>query len=401
MSHSALEIENWKKIEVRKKLEISYNHRAEYIGLDIPASKFYFFLKKKFGMTNVSYESIAQFFPIKMLSLENEWCYVFQANLNFVLVCGDDKINMTVLSIKESPSKLDFDLFSNKIESELKSITLSEFNNIGYDIYISYSFHLKTLISDCKSVFLKKLPSAPEELHLLTKDLESIDEEAKYKFIENCHDYNHWLKLLLEKSTVALKIQILLPIYFESLVDLAFRIKLKKSLFNKKKIYGEREYKLDIFEFFEQLPINKKIEEIKTKCNEVDDQKIKKFMEQIKNNRIRKERNKLLHGNSLFFRNSNLKYYLDGPFFIGLPDKARGFRAIAESINSSMDEKRTLDTIRIYEKQCDDFIDIFKDNEYFRSLVSSIAFGHNSDNGGCVSIGLNKYEDLLAPTEWS
>lgn len=401
MSNSALEIESWNKIEFNGKTNITFNHRVEFIGLDIPAAKFYFFLKTKFGMPNVSYKSIAQFFPRRMLSLENEWCYVFQANLNFVLVCGDDKINITVLSINEPPSKLDFDLFSNKINGELKNFSLAEYNNIEYDIYINYSFHLKNLIAEFKSVLENKLPSAPEQLNLTEEDLNTTDAAVKYKFIENANDYNHWLKLLLEKATVALKIQILLPIYFESLVDLAFRIKLKKSLFNKKRIYGDREYKLDIFEFFEQLPIHKKIKEIKTKCFEVNDQRINKFSEQIRNYKIRKERNKLLHGNALFFQNLNLKYYLDEPYFIGFPDKARGMRTIADSIQSSMEDNELLETIRIYEKQCNDFINVFEDNGYFKSLVSSIAFGHNTENGGCVSIGITKYENLFAPTEWS
>lgn len=401
MSHSALEIESWNKVVFNLNTDISKNkQRGLYIGMEVPASKFYFYLRKKFGLPNVPYESFAHYFPLRTISNEKEWCYLFQSDSNFVVVCGDDKINITVLSINEPPSKLDFDLFSNKINGELKNFSLAEYNEIRYDIYINYSFHLKNLITEFKSVLEKKLPSAPEQLYLTTEDSSTTDAAVKYKYIENANDYNHWLKLLLEKATVALKIQILLPIYFESLVDLAFRIKLKKSLFNKKRIYGDREYKLDIFEFFEQLPVHKKIEEIKTKCCEVNDQRINKFSEQIRNYKIRKERNKLLHGNALFFRNLNLKYYLDEPYFIGFPDKARGMRTIADSIQSSMEDKKLLDTIRIYEKQCNDFINIFDDNGYFKSLVSSIAFAHNSANGGCVSIGISKYEDLFAPTEW-
>lgn len=405
MSNSALDIENWMKVNINGKIDLRYNHRVQFVGLEIDAIKFYFFLKEKHGLADVAYSSVSQFFPDRMISAGNEWCFLFQESSNFILVCGDDKINITILSLEEPPSKLDFDLFCSKAQTLLKNFSLEKNNHISYDIFINYSFYLNNLISEFKNIIEKRIPQQPEQLSLPTGDINSIDAEVKYKFIENSNDYNQWLNMVIEKATFALKIQILLPIYFESLIDLAFRIKLKKSLFNNNKIYGDREVKLDVFENFETLPIHKKIKEIKSNCFEVNIQKINKFISEMwedkeSGNSKKKERNKLLHGNALFFRNINLKYYVDESRIIGFPDRARGIRVISESIYSTMQDKELLETIRVYEKRCNDFLNIFDDKGYFKSLASGIAFGHNTSSGGSFSLGLNKLADLYAPTEW-
>jgi hypothetical protein len=408
MSHPSLIFENWNKINFNnnKKANLTFNkYPVQYIGLDIPSAKLYFYLKENHGMPNVIYSSIKKFFPDRLLSTGNEWCYVFQESTNYILICGDDKINITVLSISEPPEKLDFDLFSIRINEKLKSYSLDGYKNIGYDIYINYSFYLNNLISEYKNVIKKKLPTPPNQLSLSHEDMNSKDEEVRYKYVENNKDYNLWLKLLLEKAMFSLNIQILLPIYFESLVDMAFRMKLKKSLFNKSKIYGDKEIKLDIFEYFEVLPTHVKIKEIKNKCFDVNTQRINRFISDMwddkeSGNKKKKERNKLLHGNALFFQNLNLKFYVDEKYLIGFPDRARGIRTIVDSIQSSMDEKKLIETLNIYEKRCNDFINVFDDNGYFKSLIAGIAFAHNPETGGCVSIGINKYQDLFAPTEW-
>lgn len=205
---------------------------------------------------------------------------------------------------------------------------------------------------------------------------------------------------MLNKASYSLQIQILMPIYFESLVDLAFRIKLRKSLFNRDKIYVAKGKSYDIFENFEFLNIEQKIKEIKNKCFEVNPKRIDKFLSDLKedfeNGNVKKrKRNKLLHGNALLFRNLNVKFYVDNDTIIGFPNN--GARAIAESINASVEETKLIKTIKSYEKQCNDFIDIFDDNGYFKTLVSSIMFAHNSRTGGCISTDISDYEHLYAP----
>lgn len=232
------------------------------------------------------------------------------------------------------------------------------------------------------------------------KDLRNASPETKYKIIESFNDYNYWLKQMLNKASYSLQIQILMPIYFESLVDLAFRIKLRKSLFNRDKIYVAKGKSYDIFENFEFLNIEQKIKEIKNKCFEVNPKRIDKFLSDLKedfeNGNVKKrKRNKLLHGNALLFRNLNVKFYVDNDTIIGFPNN--GARAIAESINASVEETKLIKTIKSYEKQCNDFIDIFDDNGYFKTLVSSIMFAHNSRTGGCISTDISDYEHLYAP----
>ena len=111
---------------------------------------------------------------------------------------------------------------------------------------------------------------------------------------------------------------------------------------------------------------------------------------------MKNDRNKLLHGNALFFRNLNLKYYVDENQIIGYPDKLKGIKVIADSIYSSMEDKNILKIISVYEKRCSDFMNIFDEKGNFKKIAKGIAFGHNSNSGGSFSIGINKYEDLFA-----
>ena len=126
MSNSALDIENWMKVNINGKIDLRYNHRVQFVGLEIDAIKFYFFLKEKHGLADVAYSSVSQFFPDRMISAGNEWCFLFQESSNFILVCGDDKINITILSLEEPPSKLDFDLFCSKAQTLLKNFSLEK-----------------------------------------------------------------------------------------------------------------------------------------------------------------------------------------------------------------------------------------------------------------------------------
>ena len=309
MSHSALEFENWEIIKIEKDFSFSYNKRVLYSELKISAVKFYFFLKQRFGQPNVHYSQVSQFFLEKHVTTGNEWCYLFQSSTNFILVGGDDLINIAVLSINEPPEKLDFDIFCSNINSTLEKSKLNLPDDSCYDIYVNYGFLLNNLINDYKSIVNQKLPVRPDTLTIQLDELDTKDPTIQYKWIEYARDYNLWLKSTLEQATLSIQIQILLPIYFESLIDLAFRIKLQKSYFDDNKRYG-RDNNKRIFEYFEGLNIHEKLSEIRQKCFSIDDGKMLSFIKSNYDNKMRKKRNKLLHGNSLFLKNLNLRYYL-------------------------------------------------------------------------------------------
>ncbi len=399
MSHTALNIESWIKINS----SFTFDYRSRYDGLNIDASKFYFYLKDKFGIPSILYSSVAKFFPERKFTTGNEWVYLFKENSNYIIITGDDKINIAVFSLSEAPNNLDYEIFANKLNEALKRFSLEGYFNNSYELYINYSFYLKNLISQFKDSIVKKIPPPPKQISLIHEDINSQDPEVKYKYIEFSRDYNAWLKAVLEKAQFALQLQILLPIHFESIISLAFRLKLKKEFRNDGKNYSEDlTYQIDIYDHFEKLTIPKKIELIRHKCFEVNQQKIIEFQKKLKGSYdLRSKRNNFLHGNALFFQNLNLKYYLDENRLIGFPDRARAMRAIASSISVSTENKNLLGTITTYEDWCDQFIDVFDDNNYFKDLVGGIAFAHNSKFGGTVSISLNKYEDLFAPQDWS
>lgn len=397
MSHSALEIDNWENIGS----SFSYNHYSSYDGLNIDAAKLYYYLKEKFGKSTVSYSLFSKYFPERKFVLPNVWCYLFRYNSYYVVITGDDKINIAVFSSTDVPSNLDYEIFSNNMNEILKRISLEKYVENSYEVYVNYSFYLKNIISEYKKSISKKLPQAPEQISLNHEDINAENPEIKYKYIEFGKDYNEWLKAVLEKSQSSLMVQILLPIHFETLINLAFRVKLKKEYRSDEKIFGnDPERRLDIYQFFERLTVPKKIEQIKEKCFEVDRDKINQFLKLLRSSyELREKRNKYLHGNALYFQNLHLKYLVDDNYLIGFPDRGRAMRAIASSISVTTEDKNIISTIKIYEELCEQFKSIFNDNNYFRKLVEGLAFLHNSNYGGTVSIGVNKYEDLFAPLD--
>jgi hypothetical protein len=399
MSHIALDIENWEKVKFNGELNLSYNQGILHVGLKIDSIKFYFFLKERFGKPNIQYESVAHFFQQKYVSMGNVWCYFFQSDANYIFVTGDDHISIVVLSLNEIPEQLDFDIFSENINKVIEKQDLSKYENSRYDIYVNYSFLLKNLINEYKTNINQKLPVLPKNIYFQREDWESEDPVSKYKFVEYTRDYNQWLKGTLDRATISLQIQILLPIYFESLVDLAFRIKLQQHYFDYSVNYGDDRYKKNIFEYFEGLNLNRKLEEIREKCFSVNDIKIVSFIRKNIDYKIRKKRNKLLHGNSLFLKNLNMKFYSDEDYGIGYPDKHRAERTVTESIYNTLANDEVKDMIRHYENRIKEFIDIFDDNEYFKNLANGIVFGHNPRGGGAISIGFNNLEDLFLPTD--
>jgi len=400
MSHPILDIENWRKIKLNENLNITYNERVQYTGLKIDVPKFYFYLKERFGSPDVNYNSISQFFQEKDINIGKVWCFVFQVDSNFVLISGDNRINISVLSTNVPPEKIDFDIFCTNINKVLKNKSLVKYQINSYNIFMNYSYYLDNLIKKFKEQTIDEQTSnPPTTLFLHPDEFDKHDNEINYKKFEYSTEYNKWLSTVLEKATLTLQIQILLPIYFESIVDLAFRMKLKKSLYNNEQKYLIGNKRWDIFNYFERLPLYKKLDEIKGKCFDVDEKRVRYLKKYFNKASTKKKRNKLLHGNSLFFKNLNLTYYLDTEFIIGFPDRHNAFRVVAESIHSSVLNSELNEDIEKYKKMCDSLVGIFSDNGHFKTLVSGIAFGHNSNSGGSISIGLNSFDDLFIPKD--
>lgn len=400
MSHIALEIENWKIVNIDKEFAFSYNNDpVGYTGLRIDSVKFYFFLKEKFKQSpNIQYSQVSHFFVNRRVTTGNDWCYLFQSDTNFILISGDDLINITVFSIYEPPEELDFNIFCSNINIMLDKFDLSKYDNSSYNIYVNYAFLLRNLIDDFKTKMYQKLPALPKTLITHVDDINTDDPVKKYELFEYNTDYNHWLKATLDRATISLQIQILLPIHFESLVDLAFRLKLQKPFFDDNKVYGRRNQ--PIFKYFVGLNLIEKLKEIREKCFSIDDEKMVSFITAMKkDDALQQRRNKMLHGNSVFLRNLNLKYYCDEKRIIGFPDRHKAERIVTESIYKTLAHDDVFDLIKKYEIRCRKFVDIFDDNGYFKNLVDGIVFGHNPKSGGTLGIGFKKIEDLLLPTE--
>jgi hypothetical protein len=119
MSHPAFEIENWEKIKSTQienwvKLQaVDANIRPgvlfEAFGIEAPA--FYFFLKEKFGSPNQNYKNVSRFFSPRHFSTGMEWAYLFRSDNHYLVISGDNNINIFVFSLFESPSEIDFILF--------------------------------------------------------------------------------------------------------------------------------------------------------------------------------------------------------------------------------------------------------------------------------------------------
>lgn len=399
MNHIALEIENWGKIIIDGVSEIRYNERVLYQGLNINSIKFYFYLKERFGTVNVQFETVERYFIKKRVLLPSQWCYAFQSGSNIILVSGDDLINIAVLSTYEPPTKLDFDLFCNRVNAVLQKQYLGKYEDIKYDLFVNYSRLLYDLITVYKNKFNQKLPVIPANVPLKLGD-DLSDPVIRYNQIEYCKDYNQWLEAALDMSTISIQIQIILPIYFESLIDLAFRIKLQKGFFDFSINYGDQKFKKNIFQYYEGLSIDQKLDEIGIKCFSVDKSKLRLFKESYKKYHNRKKRNKLLHGNSLLLKNTQINYYVDKSLIIGAHDRHRADRAVSESIDNTLNNNSVKDMIRQYEDLCNKFIDIFDDGGYFKKLTESLIFAHNPRSGGAISLAYSKFDDLRMPEEF-
>jgi len=396
MTHIAFQIEQWKNVNSQNRVDLAYVEEMTvgFPNLEINSKKLYFFLKQKYGSPSIEYPSLAKFFPFRTIGVTKMWCYLFQSGSYFIIISGDDLVHITVLSISNPPLENDFNLFCKFINQILVNTSLTQYSKNRYDIYMNYSYFLKNLIDKYKSSISSAINDLPDPLFInVNENLE--DNQTKFKIFEYNRDYNNWLKEVLEKSTLTIQIQMLLPIHFESLVDLAFRVHLKKSLYNYSKIYGLDPYKLDIFSYFENLPLYQKIAQIKVKCNYIIIDKADFLIDKVKRSKFRKNRNKLLHGNSMFFKNLDQCFYFDKPYVIGLPDKANSYRFIAESIRNSVVKSPIDDEINEYTNLCQELIDIFQDDGYFKSVMSGISFGFNSMNGGASAIGINRIEDLF------
>lgn len=81
----------------------------------------------------------------------------------------------------------------------------------------------------------------------------------------------------------------------------------------------------------------------------------------------------LLHGNSGFLKNLNLKYYLDGKCGIGFPDRHKAERIISESIYNTLGNDEVMMLLKQYEARCKEFIEVFDDDGIFRNL-NAVAF---------------------------
>jgi hypothetical protein len=74
-------------------------------------------------------------------------------------------------------------------------------------------------------------------------------------------------------------------------------------------------------------------------------------------------------------------------------------RIVSEPISTTLNIDDVLEMIKHYESRCKEFIDIFDDDGYFKTLANRIVFGHNPKRGGAISIRFDNLEDLFLPTE--
>lgn len=387
MVHLALDIDQWELYSFDQGDTISYNNRVLYQGLKISATKFYFFLKEKFGLSTIGYESVSQFFQERDINTGLQWCYIFKTYGNYTIVTGDDRINIAVLSLEEPPEELHFEIFANIFGKEIESYNLDKHSNSQFEIYLNYSVLLRSIIDENILVIEKEIPSKPE-IDIRIDQVDQKSPEMDYKKLEYKKEYNEWIQAIVPHAKAALQLQILLPIYLEALIDISFRVKLQKKYFDRSIKYSLGKKQVDVFQYFERIDIFKKLKEIRTKCFSVDIDKLKDFENHFRKLNIRQERNKILHGNSLFLKNSNVSNYYDKPYLIGTPNNHDFMKMVTQSIESTLVSENVLAQIDLYENLYERFLDSFNDNGYLKSLVSGVAFGHNSKSGGALGLGL-------------
>lgn len=189
MSHPSLEIENWKKVDATIEFDLNLLKRVNYQGLKIDAIKYYFYVKERFGFPNVRYADFAQFFPEKTVLTANDWCYLFQSDSNLIIVCGDDLINIVVLSINDPPVKLNCDIFCENLNQILEKQNLRHLDSSRFNLYLNYSLLLNNLIYEYKSKISQKLPALPPTFSVQLDEMDSEDPLIKYKQIEYARDY--------------------------------------------------------------------------------------------------------------------------------------------------------------------------------------------------------------------
>ena len=391
MGHPTFDMENWQKISANQS-QFSYNKGALRPNLGINATKFYFYLKERFGVTDISYESIAKFFPARDVISGREWAYIFRSSENHLIIVGDDQISLSVLSLNSPPEEVDFDIFVQYINQLLDKFDLKKYHRLQYDNYLNYSYILRRLINQQKEKVKTKLPYKPPIKGIdISREMNS---EYKYEQLEYRHDYNQWVDKIVERATSSLQLKILYPIYIESLVDLAFRIKLKASNYSDTKKFFFKNRSCNIFELFELINIFKKLKLIGEECFQVSIDKLEGFISTYKKMNSRKDRNKLLHGNSLTLKNLERKFYFDENFIIGVPDRHKYFYSISEAISSILAGDQISELIENNEELIKKFMSIFDDDGYFENLALSLSFSYNSEKGGTISSPVQTFELL-------
>lgn len=407
MSHIAFEIENWVLPNTgHPSFDIKFNEKVLRMGLDIDAVKFYYFLRKKFGVPNINFESVKHFFPPRQI-LYKAWCYLIRSANNYIVIYGDDKVNISVLSLTEPPNEVDFLLFANKCNQNLlPSINLKEFEDGKYHLFANYHYALHNLIAQHKSIVNPCNLKAPEFLSANLDGEKNIDPERQYKFIEARKDFNLWIDAVMGSASSTIILQNLLPIYFECLVEFAFRIKLKKGLFNNNEIYEIVQHgspkKVDVFKYFQSCPVSHGNNNVKTKidligemCFQINPPKLNDIKIKLKDfQKMRNSRNQLLHGNPTLFKNTEYNFYYDEQYIVGLPDRANFMKLVVETIQKTIAIDSIDVTIKKYDDLCESLINIFEDENYFREVVSGIIFGHNFHNGGSLSFPITQISDL-------
>ena len=212
MSHPALEIDNWVKVNptnVEKWVKVQANDKQNNPGvrfdaLDIDASKFYFYLKDRFGSPNQNYMNVSRFFQKRDFTTGMEWSYLLETKEkdNYIIISGDNKINVFVFSLNDSPSGFDFHIFSENVKVLLENYSLDseQYLDLRIGIFINYSFYLKKLITDLKQKVELQIGALDTELHIDHKDISSENPEVQASYLDLSYDYNDWLKKVIEKS---------------------------------------------------------------------------------------------------------------------------------------------------------------------------------------------------------
>lgn len=395
-----LNIEQWELLQIEDSLNFTYNYSTEHRRLEIDTSKFYYYLKNNYGLCNVNFKSVAHFFVKSNVTTDMEWCYIFKVESDFIFITGSDKIYVRIFTMEYRPEEYDLLIFANNINNLIETYSLNSHSNERYSIYFNYCYFLKNEINSIVSTIENFNSPPPDLTHLDRQSDNKPSEESKSEFLFFAHEYNSWLKEAFNCSSSSIKLQILLPIYFESIIDLTFRIKLKKSLFNEKVKYPDQNSQLNIFQYFERMNFSEKIELIGKNCFSINETSLKNILEETRYYINRNDRNLHLHGNATIYKNKDFEFYIDENNVIGLPDYSILNHNIGLTIFSVSQKKNVLTLFNDYTRMTNSFIEAFEDDGYLKSILDSIVFGHNNKTGGSVLLPRCNYlSELEIPTD--